>query len=291
LYSRGGLDFEGLGLRPELYQLLEEEICRPNGLLLTTGPTGSGKTSTLYAVLLKLKSPETKIITIEDPIEYNLAGITQSQTDEKRGHTFAKALRSVVRQDPDIILVGEIRDLETVEVAVQAALTGHFVLSTVHTNSAAAAIPRLISLGIKSFLLAPALNVVMGQRLVRRLCPACKKEAKLTIPQLEKVKQFLVGLPQNYQDKFNLTQPEQLKFFESKGCDKCQGIGYKGRIGIFEIMKVNNEIRELILAKDVPEHQIFQAAVKNGLITMAQDGVLRAAEGITSLEEVFRVAQ
>lgn len=290
LYSRAGLNFEELGLRPEIYKQLEAEIDRPNGMLLTTGPTGSGKTTTLYAVLLKLNKTETKIITIEDPVEYQLAGITQSQIDERKGHTFSKALRAVVRQDPDIIMIGEIRDFETSEAAVQAALTGHFVLSTVHTNSAAAAIPRLISLGVKAFLLAPSLNVVMGQRLVRKICSYCKQEIKLSDEEMEKIKKLLENLPKSYQGNIDLTNLDKLKFFKGKGCDKCHSIGYKGRIGIFEIMKINEEIKELILAKDMPEHKIFESAVKNGMLTMVQDGVLKTLEGITSVDEVFRVA-
>lgn len=290
LYSRAGLSFDSLGLRPEVYQLLELELNRPNGMLLTTGPTGSGKTTTLYAILVELNQSDTKLITIEDPIEYQLTGITQSQIDEKRGHTFAKALRAVVRQDPDIIMIGEIRDLETGEAAVQAALTGHFVLSTVHTNSAAAAVPRLISLGVKPFLLAPALNVVMGQRLVRKICSSCKEETKLSAEEAEKVKKLIETLPEKYKGRYP-SDPAKIKFLKGKGCDKCQGIGFKGRIGIFEIMRINNEIRELILAKDMPEHKIFEVAFKDGMLTMAQDGVLKAAEGITSIDEVFRVAE
>lgn len=290
LYSRAGLNFDNLGLRTESYKILETEINRSNGMLLTTGPTGSGKTTTLYATLAKLNRSDTKIITIEDPIEYQLSGINQSQIDEKKGHTFDKALRAVVRQDPDIIMIGEIRDLETGEAAIQAALTGHFVLSTVHTNSAAAAIPRLISLGVKPFLLAPALNVAMGQRLVRKICSFCKEETKLSVEEIEKVKKLLASLPENYKDLCP-TDSAKIKFLKGKGCDKCQGIGFKGRIGIFEIMKINNEIKELILTKDMPEHKVFEAAVKSGMLSMAQDGVLKAIEGVTSIDEVFRVVE
>ena len=190
------LKFEKLGLVKEAYNKLNKEIDRPNGLIVTTGPTGSGKTTTLYAILNKLNTPEKKIITIEDPIEYELKGINQSQVDVDSGYTFGKGLRSIVRQDPDIILVGEIRDLETANIAIQAALTGHLVLSTIHTNDASGTIPRFLSMGVKPFLLAPAINVMIGQRLVRRLCNYCKKEVKISNEQMEKVKKILQQLPE-----------------------------------------------------------------------------------------------
>ncbi len=193
--SAAGLKFDDLGLRGQAYKILEQEIKRPNGLIVTTGPTGSGKTTTLYAILNKLNEPDTKIITIEDPIEYELNGINQTQVNPSADYTFAKGLRSIVRQDPDIILVGEIRDLETAEIAIQAALTGHLVLSTIHANSAAGTIPRLLSLGAKPFLLAPAMNIMMAQRLVRKICEHCREAIELKPEEEEKIKKILAGLP------------------------------------------------------------------------------------------------
>jgi type II secretory ATPase GspE/PulE/Tfp pilus assembly ATPase PilB-like protein len=281
-----GLGFEDLGIRDESFAQLKKEVERPNGMIVTTGPTGSGKTTTLYAILKKLNKPETKIITIEDPIEYQLNGVNQSQIN--KDYTFAKALRSIVRQDPDVIMVGEIRDLETAEIAIQAALTGHMVLSTIHTNDAAGAIPRFLSMGAKPFLLAPAINAIVGQRLVRRLCEKCKKEAKSDPEILTRAKETLEKLPEAYKNKIDLNNP---KFYTNVGCPACQEIGYKGRIGIYEILIMNKEIEKLILSGQLSEYDIREIAVKNGMITMVQDGLLKALEGITSAEEVFRVAE
>lgn len=282
------IDFESLGLRGRAYERLKREVERPNGMIITTGPTGSGKTTTLYAVLRKLNTPQTKIITIEDPIEYQIEGVNQSQASEK--YTFAKGLRSIVRQDPDIIMVGEIRDLETAEIAIQAALTGHLVLSTIHTNDAAGTVPRFLSMGVKPFLLAPALNTMIGQRLVRRICPNCKIEKVLDADTMHRVKELLNKLPGEERGKTE-QKAKALKFYEGKGCDVCQGIGYKGLIGIFEIMTMNAEVEKLILSGNVSEYDMRENAAKGGMITMAQDGLLKALDGITSVEEVFRVAE
>jgi len=284
--STVGLAFEDLGIRDKAFNQLKKEVERPNGMIATTGPTGSGKTTTLYAILKKLNSPETKIITVEDPIEYQLEGINQSQVN--KNYTFAKALRSIVRQDPDVIMVGEIRDLETAEVAIQAALTGHLVLSTIHTNDAAGAIPRFLSMGAKSFLLAPAINAIIGQRLVRRLCQKCKQPAKIDEENLKRVKEILEKLPEEDKKEIDFNN---LKFYKSVGCPVCQEIGYKGRIGIYEILIMNKEIEKLILAGQLSEYDIREIAVKNGMVTMVQDGLLKALDGITSVEEVFRVAE
>jgi len=281
-----GLAFEDLGIRNESFIQLKKEVERPNGMIVTTGPTGSGKTTTLYAILKKLNKPETKIITIEDPIEYQLDGINQSQINKE--YTFAKALRSIVRQDPDVIMVGEIRDLETAEIAIQAALTGHMVLSTIHTNDAAGAIPRFLSMGAKPFLLAPAINAIVGQRLVRRLCEKCKKEAEFNAETSTRAKEILEKLPEA--DKKNIDL-NNLKFYKNVGCPACQEIGYKGRIGIYEILIMNKEIEKLILSGQLSEYDIRDIAVKNGMVTMIQDGLLKALEGITSAEEIFRVAE
>lgn len=284
--SSVGLTFKDLGIKGKAFEQLKREIERPNGMIITTGPTGSGKTTTLYAILKKLNNPETKIITIEDPIEYQLQGVNQSQTSEK--YTFAHGLRSIVRQDPDIIMVGEIRDLETAEIGIQAALTGHLVLSTIHTNDAAGTVPRFLSMGVKPFLLAPALNVMIGQRLVRRICPACKKEAAINAEQMERVLKIIDSLPDDV--KKNIDK-KNMKFYKGEGCDGCQTLGFKGQIGIYEIMTMNDEIEKLILTGNASEYDMRNAAVKSGMITMLQDGFLKALDGVTSVEELFRVAE
>lgn len=283
-----GLAFEDLGVRGKAYEDLKREVERPNGMIITTGPTGSGKTTTLYAILNKLNDPETKIITLEDPIEYRMKGIAQSQIDISRDYTFAKGLRSILRQDPDIVMVGEIRDLETAEIAIQAALTGHLVISTIHTNSASGTIPRFLAMGAKGFLLAPALNAMIGQRLVRRIHPDCKEEINLEPDVLERVKKNLSEIPENSGYKVDLNN---LHFYRGRGCDKCFGLGYKGRIGIYEIMTMNKEIEAVILSGKVSEYIIQEIAVKNGMITMVQDGLLKALDEITTVEEVFSVAE
>ena len=283
--SSVGLGFEDLGIRDHSFKQLKKEIERPNGMIITTGPTGSGKTTTLYAILKKLNDQETKIITIEDPIEYQLKGINQSQTSDV--YTFAHGLRSIVRQDPDVVMVGEIRDLETAEIAIQAALTGHLVLSTIHTNDAAGTVPRFLSMGAKSFLLAPALNAMIGQRLVRKVCENCKKEIKLEEEDLERVLKILEDLPDEEKSKIDFNN---LKFYKGEGCEACQNIGYKGRIGIYEIMVMDKDIEKLILSGKVSEYDMRQVAKEKGMTFMAQDGIIKALEGITSVEEVFRVA-
>ena len=283
--SSVGLTFEELGLRSEQFEYLKKEVERPNGMIITTGPTGSGKTTTLYAILKKLNKPETKIITVEDPIEYQLEGVNQSQVG--KNYTFAKALRSIVRQDPDIIMVGEIRDIETDETGIQAALTGHLVLSTIHTNDAAGAIPRFLAIGVKPFLLAPALNAIIGQRLVRRICLKCKQEAKLSEEDIARVKKTLEKLPGKYKEKINF---DNLIFYSGQGCNFCQKIGYKGRIGIYEIMIMDAETEKVILSNKISEYEIRELAARKGMINMLQDGLLKALEGVTSVEEVFRVA-
>lgn len=284
--SSVGLTFEDLGIRNRSFEQLKKEVERPNGMIITTGPTGSGKTTTLYAILKKLNNQETKIITIEDPIEYQLEGVNQSQTSEK--YTFAQGLRSIVRQDPDIVMVGEIRDLETAEIAIQAALTGHLVLSTIHTNDAAGTVPRFLSMGAKPFLLAPALNAMIGQRLVRKICKNCKKEIKLKNEKQEKVLKILKKLPED--EKANIDF-DNLKFYQGNGCDACQKIGYKGRIGIYEIIVVDETMEKLILSGNISEYDMRKAATEKGTISMVQDGLLKAINGITSVDEVFRVAE
>ncbi|OGF26564.1 hypothetical protein A2477_00295 [Candidatus Falkowbacteria bacterium RIFOXYC2_FULL_47_12] len=280
------LSFRDLGLWGEAYHKLKREVERPNGMIITTGPTGSGKTTTLYSVLQKLNTPETKIITIEDPIEYQVPGINQSQVSEK--YTFAKGLRSIVRQDPDVIMVGEIRDLETAEIAIQAALTGHLVLSTIHTNDASGTIPRLLSMGVKPFLLAPSINAMVGQRLVRRICESCKREHQLSEDERSRVAEIMQNVPAAELHGRDWTKAT---FYKSDGCETCQGLGYKGRIGIYEVMAMNAEIEKFIQAGKVSEFDIRALAVQNGMATMAQDGIIKAMAGITSVDEVLRVAE
>jgi len=280
-------EFERLGLRPLAYEKLKKEIEKPNGMIMTTGPTGSGKTTTLYAVLRQLNTPGVKIITLEDPVEYRLEGINQSQIDSSREYTFAKGLRSILRQDPDIVMVGEIRDLETAEISIQAALTGHLMLSTVHTNDAAGAIPRLISMGVKPFLLAPALRVIIGQRLVRRICENCKAETEIDEQQLARAKKILTEIPETSGEKINL---EDLKFYHGKGCEQCNSSGYHGRVGIYEVLLINKEVEKAILEGKTSEYDMRQIAQNQGMITMVQDGILKATNGQTTVDEVFRVS-
>jgi type IV pilus assembly protein PilB len=283
-----GVTYDELGLRGEAYERLKKEVERPNGMIITTGPTGSGKTTTLYAILRTLNKPGVKIITLEDPVEIKMEGINQSQVDPSRDYTFAKGLRSILRQDPDICMVGEIRDLETAEIAIQAALTGHLMLSTIHTNSASGAIPRFLSMGVKPFLLAPALNSIIGQRLVRRVCPKCIEEDKLAPEVFDKVVQLFESLPEAEKKNIDL---KKLHFYKGKGCEACSGLGYKGRIGIYEIFTMSKEVEQVILSSEVSEYVIQELAVKNGMVTMVQDGLLKALDKITTVEEVFRVTE
>jgi len=282
------LQFEQLGIRGVAYEQLKKEVERPNGMIITTGPTGSGKTTSLYAILNKLNDGHTKIITLEDPVEYKLEGIAQSQIDKSRDYTFAKGLHSILRQDPDVVMVGELRDLETAEVAIQAALTGHLVLSTIHTNSAAGAVPRFLSMGVKPFLLAPALNAVIGQRLVRRICKDCIIEDTPPPEDLERAKKILsdVNPKSGYTVDIN-----GMKFYKGKGCKTCGDLGYKGRMGIYEIMVMTEEIEKVILSGQVSEYDMQRIAMEQGMVSMVQDGILKALDKITTLEEVYSVAE
>lgn len=283
-----GVTFDELGIRAEAFERLKREVERPTGMIITTGPTGSGKTTTLYAILRTLNQPDVKIITLEDPIEIKMEGVNQSQVDPSRDYTFAKGLRSILRQDPDICMVGEIRDLETAEIAIQAALTGHLMLSTIHTNSAAGALPRFLSMGVKPFLLAPALNSIIGQRLVRRICASCIEPLALTAEQAERVQKVLSTLPPGEKSKIDLSN---LQFYHGKGCTECSGLGYKGRIGIYEIFTMSKELEAVILSNAVSEYKIQEIALSQGMTTMVQDGLLKAIDKITTVEEVFRVSE
>ena len=273
--------FEELGMNERLRGVIAAELNKPNGMLLTTGPTGSGKTTTLYAFLKKVHTPAVKIITIEDPIEYHLPGIVQTQTDEKE-YTFANGLRSALRQDPDVIMVGEIRDNETADIAINASLTGHLVFSTLHTNDAAGAYPRLIDIGINPKIIGSAVTLTMAQRLVRRLCPACKKKTTLKDTERGRIEKILKTLPPNE------TPPKEWQTFELVGCAQCNHTGFKGRIGIFEGIKTNETIEKLI-DENPSDREIRKIAKLQGLLTMQQDGVIKVLDGITSLEELSRV--
>jgi type IV pilus assembly protein PilB len=272
------LKLADLGISGYVYDVIMEGISKPSGMILNTGPTGSGKTTTLYAILEKLNQPGVKIITLEDPVEYYLPGAVQSQVESENKYTFAVGLRSILRQDPNIIMIGEIRDNETAEIGVHAALTGHLVLSTLHTNNAAAALPRLIDMGIPPFLIASSVTVVIAQRLVRKLCPACKEEYAPDKATVDYIRQVL-----HYEGPIE-------KLYRSKGCSLCNGTGYRKRIAIAEALKMDSNIEKLILLKS-PASEIQKAALAQGMLTMEQDGLQRVIEGITSLEEVWRVTK
>jgi type II secretory ATPase GspE/PulE/Tfp pilus assembly ATPase PilB-like protein len=278
-----GLDLDLLGFTGTARDRINAAIQKPQGLILTTGPTGSGKTTTLYSFLKTLNDGESKIITLEDPIEYKLDGISQTQIDAAAGYTFSSGLRSILRQDPDVVLVGEIRDKETAEIAIQASLTGHQVLSTIHTNDAAGSIPRLMEMGVKGFLLADSLAVVIGQRLVRRLCEYCKHDHTLTVEERSLVIEQLSKLPGQHPQI-----PLKMKFLTSDGCSRCNGLGYKGRIGVYEVMVVGEKLRDLLSTQFPSINQVRQVAAEEGMLTMMQDGILKALQGHTDLKELIR---
>ncbi|MDR3519762.1 MAG: GspE/PulE family protein [Candidatus Pacebacteria bacterium] len=284
------VNLEEIGIEPHLFSVIQEEITKPNGLILVTGPTGSGKTTTLYAFLRKIYSPEIKIITIEDPIEYHLPGITQTQTNEEKGYTFAEGLRSALRQDPDVVMVGEIRDNETAETAVQSALTGHIVFSTLHTNNAAGVIPRLIDLGVNPKILVSALTLSIAQRLVRKLCQFCKKEKETTGEEIKTLKSIIEGMTAEGKkiSDYGINAEAPIKLFAAVGCDKCNMTGYKGRIGIFEAIQTTEAI-EKIMPENPSEREIKKVASTQGILSMRQDGLVKMLSGITSIEEVQSV--
>jgi type IV pilus assembly protein PilB len=278
------VNLEDLGWRSDDMAIVEREIKKPNGLILNTGPTGSGKTTTLYAFLRKVSRPELKIITVEDPIEYHLEGISQTQVDTDSGYTFASGLRSILRQDPNVILVGEIRDKETAEIALNASLTGHIVFSTLHTNDAVGAIPRLLDLGILTNILGPSLDLIIAQRLVRRLCPKCKTRKAASADLEAKIRKLITSLPGRVK-KSDYAKPD---LYEAKGCDACGHLGYKGRVSIFELLLVDETIEAAIYGNPT-EIQLKGLAKKQGMVTMQEDGILKVLTGVTSFEEVERL--
>ncbi len=272
------LDLTDLGFTEHNYAMFSESFTKPYGLILVTGPTGSGKSTTLYATLNKISKPEINIVTTEDPVEYRLPGISQVQVNKKAGLTFGSALRSILRQDPDVVLVGEMRDHETAQIGLEAALTGHLVLSTLHTNDAPSAVTRLTEMGIDPFIVASAADCVMAQRLARRLCPSCKEEYAPSLEELQ-----AAGLPVKVEDLERFP-----KLHKAVGCTKCGGTGYRGRLAIHEIMRINEDIERLIVSRASTD-EIAKAAKKNGMRTLREDGLHKVVLGQTTLEEISRV--
>lgn len=285
------MDLDKLGFRSDALTVLRSTISKPHGMILTSGPTGSGKSSTLYAILKELNKPGVKIITLEDPVEYRIPGVEQSQINKEEEYTFALALRASLRQDPDIVMVGEIRDPETAEIAIQAAMTGHLLLSTIHANSAPGVFVRLLEIGVKPFLLAGSVNLVMAQRLVRRVCPVCKEEYTPRPEVWQEIQKILEPvksmLEENYQAILNSSNPTLLK---SRGCDKCRQSGYSGRQALLEVLTPNDEIEQLV-AKKASIAEFQKTAQAQGMITMEQDGLIKVLQGITTVEEVWRVTK
>jgi type IV pilus assembly protein PilB len=290
--SEGLKGFDSLGLEGRNYNVVKEAIQKPYGLILSTGPTGSGKTTTLYALLHTVNKEGINIITLEDPVEYFMEGVNQSQVKPEIGYTFATGLRHILRQDPNVIMVGEIRDKETAGLATNAALTGHIVLSTLHTNDALGVIPRLIDLGVEPFLIPPTLSVAIAQRLVRKLCPFCKEKTKPAKEVRDKIWAELQALPEIIKKSlpFKIASAQDIYIFEPKGCKRCNMKGYSGRIGVFEILAMTKKLAEIVL-ENPSEAEIFQEAKNQGMTTMKQDGILKVLSGVTTMEEVLRVAE
>lgn len=283
--SQGILSLEDLGMQGSAFEETNLAIEKPYGIILSTGPTGSGKSTTLYAVLNRISVPGVNIVTLEDPVEYEIPGINQCQIKPEIGFTFASGLRSILRQDPNVIMVGEIRDAETAGMATHAALTGHLVLSTLHTNDTAGALPRLINMGVEPFLITSAINLVIAQRLVRRICPKCREEIKVPQKLMDELLAEMAKIPaSNTKDKERI--PAELKLYHGKGCSECTQ-GFKGRVGIYEVMTITPAIEELAIAKR-PANEIKETAIKEGMITMRQDGIIKAFSGQTTVDEIFQ---
>ncbi len=284
------VELEELGIEKKIYQIISKEIDKPNGLILITGPTGSGKSTSLYAFLRRIYSPEIKILTIEEPIEYHLEGITQTQTNPDRGYDFLEGLKSALRQDPDVIMVGEIRDGETAKIAVESSLTGHLVFSTLHTNNAAGVVPRLIDLGVNPKILASALSLSIAQRLTRKLCNNCKVKRAVTKEEEELIRNTLERaekLGKNLAE-YDVTAKQKIELYTAPGCETCSGLGYKGRIGVFEAILVNEELQN-IMPNNPSEREIKKIAEKQGILNMVEDGLIKCILGVTSIEELKKV--
>jgi type IV pilus assembly protein PilB len=286
------VEFEKLGIEPKLFKVFEHEIAKPNGMILTTGPTGSGKTTTLYSFLKKIYSPEIKIITIEDPIEYHLPGVTQEQVNHEKGFDFLAGLRAALRQDPDVIMVGEIRDKETATIAINASLTGHMVFSTLHTNNAAGTIPRLLDLGVQPGILAAALTVSIAQRLVRKLCTNCKKEVSLDQEKTALLRAIIRNGEAIGKDfaSYNIHSDMNFVCYEPVGCEKCNGTGFKGRVGLYEAILTDDVIAKIMTKVPAPtEREVKKAAEHQKIFTMIEDGVIKILTGLTSFDEIQSV--
>lgn len=287
--SRKIPDLPELGMQANSLSFFEEALKLPNGIILTTGPTGSGKTTTMYSALSRLNRTEVNILTIEDPVEIQMDGLNQSQVHADINYTFANGLRTALRQDPNIIMVGEIRDRETIEIAIEAALTGHLVLSTIHTNSATETLTRIINMGIAPFLMSETIELIIAQRLVRKLCDSCK--VLDDAPRADLIEMAKVALDNLHStDEIEKEKLKSLQFYKAMGCKECDNIGFVGRLGLYEIMRMNNEIRRLILAK-ASSLEIEKAALKNGMVNLEQAGIIKALKGETGLDEVYRVAK
>ncbi len=285
--KRSQVDLEGLGAWGKGRAILEEEIQEPFGLIIISGPTGSGKSTTLYTVLSMMDREEKNVITLEDPVEYRIAGINQSQIHPEINFTFASGLRSILRQDPDVIMVGEIRDEETAELTVHAALTGHLVLSTLHTNNAVGAIPRLVDMKVEPFLLSSSLRLIIGQRLVRKICDHCKEEIKPSEKVEKMMKEVLARIPQDQKDAMEVDE-NNLKMYRGKGCEYCSNTGMKGRVGVFEIVKITDKMKKIIEAGELKGDVLWEEFYRQGAITMREDGVIKVIKGLTTMEEVER---
>ena len=289
--SAGLASLEKMGLAGRNYEVLTRKIMEPYGIILMTGPTGSGKSTTLYGFLSILNKEERNIVTLEDPVEYFLDGINQSQVKPEIGYTFASGLRSILRQDPNVLMVGEIRDNETAELAIHAALTGHLVFSTLHTNDAIGAVPRLIDMGIEPFLLASSLQAVAAQRLVRRICEHCREQVLTPERVLSKVRDLLAHVSSEEASRYHVTLGNNLQFFAGKGCSECNNSGYKGRIALHEVLEITDALRAVIAERKGSEVEVEAIAKKQGMTTMKQDGILKALRGDTTIAEVERVTE
>jgi type IV pilus assembly protein PilB len=281
-------DLPDLGLRGSSLELMEGFTKLPNGIILVTGPTGSGKTNTLYSVLNRLNQVGVNIMTFEDPVEYQMDGLNQSQVRPEIEYDFSVGLRTALRQDPDIIMVGEIRDQETIEIAIRAALTGHLVLSTIHTNSAVSTLTRITDMGVKPFLITSSIRGIISQRLVRRVCEFCKEEYTADPKLSDEIKKELGDISEKDLDPALING--EIKLYRGKGCDKCNNLGYKGRVAVFEILNMTREVGQLVLS-NAPDAQLEDEAKKGGMITLKQDGYIKALQGVTTTEEIFRIAQ
>jgi type IV pilus assembly protein PilB len=284
--STGLKSFEDLGMSKRSLEVIKEAIKKPYGMILFTGPTGSGKTTTQYAILRIMNKDSVNIVTVEDPIEYSISGINQSQVKPEIGYTFARGLRQILRQDPNVIMVGEIRDDETADLAINAALTGHIVLSTLHANSSVGVIPRLMDMGIKSFLIPSTLRIVISQRLIRTLCPSCRIKTKPSEKQKSYILERIKNMPDSVKNEIKLE--DQFSIYTAKGCEACGLVGYSGRVGLYEVLSMSEELAELIQNNPL-ENLIFKAAQKQGMLTMEQEGILKVLSGQTTMEEVIRV--